>query len=128
VIDIEGNGQHPPDLIELGLLPITGGQPGEPAAWLFRPEAPITPIARRIHGITNDATAAAPVFTEHEAEVRACLAEAVLVAHNASVDLGVLKRKTARHWPACTPLTVTTSTAVLDGRADAGKYRLRRTG
>jgi exodeoxyribonuclease X len=121
VIDVEGNGQHPPDLVELGLLPIRAGQPGEPAAWLFKPEAPITPIARRIHGITNDATVAAPLFTEREAEVRACLDEAVLVAHNAGVDLGVLKRKMPGFSPAGVLDTLALSRRFLPGQPS---YRL----
>lgn len=116
VIDVEGNGQHPPDLVELGLLPITGGQPREPTIWLFKPEAPITSIARRIHGITNDAIRDAPVFAEREAEIRSRLAEAVLVAHNAGVDLGVLKRKMPGFSPAGVLDTLTLARRLLPGQ------------
>jgi exodeoxyribonuclease X len=62
-------------------------------AWLFKPGHPITPVVRRIHGISNGDVADAPVFAEREAEIRTCLGQAVLVAHNAGIDLGVLKRK-----------------------------------
>jgi hypothetical protein len=92
VIDVEGNGHHPPDLVELGVLPIVGGTAGELVAWLFKPEQPITAMARHIHGISNDAVATAPVFAEMAAEVSASL-DGVVVAHNAGIDLGVLKRK-----------------------------------
>ncbi|WP_198318745.1 hypothetical protein [Pseudofrankia inefficax] len=34
-IDIEGNGQQPPDPVELAVAPITGGTIGEPASWLL---------------------------------------------------------------------------------------------
>jgi exodeoxyribonuclease X len=54
VIDVEGNGQQPPDLVELGIIPITDSVIGEPTTWLCRPTAPITTMARRIHGITNE--------------------------------------------------------------------------
>lgn len=100
VIDVEGNGQHPPDLVELAMVPIVEGEIGEPLAWLFRPDEPITAMARRIHGITNDVVKDAPVFAERAAEVRAALSDAVVVAHNAGVDLGVLGRKLPDFAPA----------------------------
>ena len=30
VVDVEGNGQQPPDLVELAVVPIVGGKIGEP--------------------------------------------------------------------------------------------------
>ncbi len=93
VIDVEGNGQHPPDLVELGVVPVVAGEIGEPVAWLVKPQEPITPMARRIHGITNDMVAGVPVFADLAAAIQVHLDGAVVVAHNASVDLGVLRRK-----------------------------------
>ena len=100
VIDVEGNGQHPPDLVELAAAPIVAGVVGEPVAWLFKPDESITPMARRIHGITNEMVKDAPAFAERTAEVRAHLEGAVVVAHNAGIDLGVLKRKLPDFAPA----------------------------
>lgn len=93
VVDLEGNGQRPPDLVELAVVPITGGVIGEPATWLVRPETTITGFAQRIHGITGEMVAAAPAFAEIEKDVRLALDGATFVAHNAPVDLGVLRRK-----------------------------------
>ncbi|HET9896533.1 MAG TPA: exonuclease domain-containing protein [Streptosporangiaceae bacterium] len=93
VVDVEGNGHQPPDLVELAVVPVERGVIGEPVTWLFQPEQPITAMARRIHGISNDMVQGAPVFASRATEVQARLDGAVLVAHNASVDLGVLKRK-----------------------------------
>ncbi|MFF1957862.1 exonuclease domain-containing protein [Streptomyces sp. NPDC058220] len=53
VVDVEGNGQQPPDLVELAVVPIVGGVIGEPVSWLMRPDHAITPMAQGIHGITN---------------------------------------------------------------------------
>ena len=53
VADVEGNGQQPPDLVELAVLPITDGTLGEPVSWLARPLRPITRFAARIHRITD---------------------------------------------------------------------------
>jgi exodeoxyribonuclease X len=90
VVDVEGNGQQPPDLVELATVPIVGG---ESAIWLVRPDAPITPLARKIHGISNDNVAAAPLFAEIKAEVFRALGGAAIVAHNAHIDVGALRRK-----------------------------------
>jgi exodeoxyribonuclease X len=102
VIDVEGNGHQPPDLVELGVVPIVAGVIGQPTAWLFRPDQPITAMARRVHGISNEMVADAPVFASLEAAVQAHLDGAVLVAHNAAIDLDVLRRK----LPGFTPTEV----------------------
>jgi DNA polymerase III epsilon subunit-like protein len=100
VVDVEGNGGRPPDLVELAAVPIAGGKIGEPTSWLVRPATPITGMARRIHGITGQMVAAAPTFDDIAEEVQAVLGGAVIVAHNAPVDLGVLRRKLAGWEPA----------------------------
>ena len=93
VVDVEGNGQQPPDLVELAVVPITAGIIGEPRSWLVKPERPITGFARRIHGISNADVEAMPRFADIEAEVLAALDAPALVAHNAHVDIGVLQRE-----------------------------------
>ena len=92
VVDVEGNGQQPPDLVELAVVPIVGGLIGRPASWLVKPARPISPMATRIHGLTNQDVADAPALADIEAEVRQSLDADVLVAHNAHVDTGVLRR------------------------------------
>ena len=93
VVDVEGNGQQPPDLVELAAVPVVAGVIGEPTSWLVRPDRPITHFARRIHGITNEQVADAPVFTDARADVLKALDAPALIAHNAHVDVGVLERK-----------------------------------
>ncbi len=98
VVDVEGNGQQPPDLVELAVLPIYGGVISDPMSWLVKPERPITHFARKIHGITNDAVADAPAFDEIKPAVLDALnAHGIkadgLIAHNAYVDVGVLQPK-----------------------------------
>jgi DNA polymerase III epsilon subunit-like protein len=92
VVDVEGNGQQPPDLVELATVPIVGGGVGEPSSWLVKPDRPIKYYATRIHGLTNNDVADAPPFAAVEDEVRQALDADVLVAHNAHVDIGVLRR------------------------------------
>ena len=92
VVDVEGNGQQPPDLVEVATVPIVDGVVGDPSSWLVKPPRPITPIARRIHGLTNQQVVDAPSFAEVDDEVRRTLDVDVLVAHNAHVDVRVLER------------------------------------
>jgi DNA polymerase III epsilon subunit-like protein len=93
VVDVEGNGQQPPDLVELAVAPIVGGIIGEPRSWLVRPERSIKYFATRIHGLTNNDVADQPPFADIADEVRDALDVAALVAHNARVDTGVLRRE-----------------------------------
>jgi DNA polymerase III epsilon subunit-like protein len=92
VVDVEGNGQRPPDLVELAVVPIVGGVIGHPASWLMKPARPISRMATRIHGLTNEDVAEAPALADVEADVRQALDADILVAHNAHVDTGVLGR------------------------------------
>jgi DNA polymerase III epsilon subunit-like protein len=41
VVDVEGNGQQPPDLVEVAAVPIVNGVIGTPASWLVKPR-PVT--------------------------------------------------------------------------------------
>jgi exodeoxyribonuclease X len=96
VVDVEGNGQQPPDLVELAIVSIIDGTIGEPACWLVKPDRPIKYFATRIHGITTADVADAPSFEAVAGEVRAHLDVAAVVAHNAHVDIGVLKHHLPR--------------------------------
>ncbi|MFD7160037.1 exonuclease domain-containing protein [Kribbella sp. NPDC059898] len=93
VVDVEGNGQRPPDLVEVSIVAITGGLIGPPRSWLVRPPRPITPMVRQFHKITDEQIATAPPVAAIEAELRQALSNKVFVAHNAGVDLAVLGRE-----------------------------------
>jgi exodeoxyribonuclease X len=99
VVDVEGNGQQPPDLVELAVVPIVGGTIGDYSNWLVKPAEPIRHFATRIHGLSNQDVADAPTFEGIAAEVRHALAGAVFVAQNAHVDAGLLARKLGDTWP-----------------------------
>jgi DNA polymerase III epsilon subunit-like protein len=100
VVDVEGNGQQPPDLVEIAIVPIEAGQIGEARSWLVKPPRPITAMARRFHRISNDDVAAAPSADEVAEEIRKELEGAVFVAHNAHVDLSVVSRSFPGFAPA----------------------------
>jgi DNA polymerase III epsilon subunit-like protein len=93
VVDVEGNGRQPPDPVELAITPIIDGIVGEPVSWLMRPDEPIKYFATRIHGLTNTDVADAPPFESVKDEVLHALDGRAVVAHNAHVDVEVLRRK-----------------------------------
>ncbi|MEV6831193.1 3'-5' exonuclease [Amycolatopsis sp. NPDC051102] len=99
VVDVEGNGQQPPDLVELAAVPVVDGIIGEPVSWLVKPETSIKHFATRIHGLTNRDVADCPSFEDITGNVLAALSADALVAHNAHVDLGVLQRKLTNWEP-----------------------------
>ena len=92
-VDVEGNGQQPPDLVELAAVPIVGGIIEETRSWLVRPETPIKHLATQIHGLSNKDVAECPVFVDVMDQVRSALDAPALVAHNAHVDVDVLTRE-----------------------------------
>ncbi|TWB86778.1 DNA polymerase-3 subunit epsilon [Bradyrhizobium macuxiense] len=94
VVDFEGNGDSPPDIVELALVEIQEWERiGRGYYWLLKPSKPISDIACRIHGIKNADVEASPAFCDVEADVRELLDEAILIGHNVRGDVGALRRK-----------------------------------
>lgn len=117
VADVEGDGQRPPGLVELAVVPIIGGVIGEPMSWLVRPAGSIMWQATRVHGITNADVAGLPNVGAVAADIRAHLDGAVLVAHNAPVDLGVLARELPGWQPEAVIDTLRLARQILPGQA-----------
>lgn len=93
VVDVEGNGQQPPDIVEIAVVPIDGGRVGSFRSWLVRPPRPITAmVTERVHGISNADVAEAPEWAEVVQEVAGALEGRILVAHNAGVERKLLAR------------------------------------
>ncbi|MBM9508049.1 3'-5' exonuclease [Actinacidiphila acididurans] len=104
VVDVEGNGANPPDLVEVAALPVRDGRPdtSTAGAWLIRPPRPVTPYAARIHGLTNDALTHCPPWPQVAPQVHDLLGTAWICAHNAHTDHRVL----SAHLPAWHPTGV----------------------
>ena len=64
---------------------------------LINPETTFSPIAMRIHKITPDMVKEAPTFADVWPEISRVLSMYPVVCHNASYDLGVLKKATLRY-------------------------------
>ncbi|MFI9503812.1 exonuclease domain-containing protein [Nocardia sp. NPDC052566] len=102
VVDVEGNGQTPPEIIEIAILTISGEAASidDMRSWLIKPQQPITSIVtRKVHGITNSDVETCPAWSEIAQDINAALAGRTLVAHNAGVEQRVL----ASHLPYWSP-------------------------
>lgn len=110
VVDVEGNGQRPVDIVEIAVVPVSaGGVVGEFRSWLVQPPRPITAIVtEKVHGISNEDVASAPPWADIAHEVMAALGDRALVAHNASVEHDAL----ARHLPAYRPPAILDTLAI----------------
>lgn len=103
VVDFEGNGDNPPDIIELALVEILSWtELGRTYHWLLRPAVPISRMVSRIHGLTDDDVADAPSFSDIQDDLHELLTAACLIGHKVHVDVGALKRKLPEWEPART--------------------------
>ncbi|WP_217166515.1 exonuclease domain-containing protein [Streptomyces sp. AC512_CC834] len=123
VVDVEGNGTNPPDLVEVAALPVRDGRPDKSTAgwWLTRPNRPVTPFATRVHGLTNDDLAEQPAWAEIANQVRAFLGGAWICAHNAHTDYRVLGAHLSGWQPAGVLDTLRLAKVTYP---DLGKYSL----
>ncbi|WP_280461394.1 3'-5' exonuclease [Nocardia carnea] len=102
VVDVEGNGQTPPEIIEIAILPVSGDDVvvDQMRQWLIKPDKPITPIVtRKVHGIKNSDVADCPAWAEVSDVIESVLAERILVAHNAPLE----RRVVGDHLPGWAP-------------------------
>ncbi|MFI7643286.1 PolC-type DNA polymerase III [Nonomuraea sp. NPDC049400] len=102
VVDVEGNGANPPDLVEFAAIPIEAGRPVPQSgcSTLIRPPRPISAFATGVHHITNHAVDGAPRWESIAQAVQEDLQGAWIAAHNARVDYNVLRRHLPDWQPA----------------------------
>jgi DNA polymerase III epsilon subunit-like protein len=101
VVDVEGNGGQPPEIVEIAVLTLDEPVRREHmCTWLVRPLQPITPlVTHKVHGIGNADVADCPMWTQVADDVADLLTDRTLIAHNASVEYRVL----GTHLPAWQP-------------------------
>ena len=84
-------------IVEIGAVKFRGD--GEVLAvtnWLMNPQREIPFYATQVHGITTEMAAKAPVFAEIWPEFEAFCGDAILLAHNASFDIGFVRAELKR--------------------------------
>ncbi len=126
VIDVEGNGASPPEIIEIAMVEVKELKlTGVSHRWLVKPVQPINPIASRIHGLTDQDVATAPSFAEISKSVIGLLADAPIVGHNVRVEVDAI----ARSIPGWVPkVAVDTLRLARDLRPKLESYSLEKLG
>lgn len=98
VFDVETTGLRP-DFDQIIELSIQRGLGPESSRWTkrFKPTVPISPGAQERHGISLDALANCPSFSEHALEIRTVFNEAEVIAgYNVQFDLAMLGHELKR--------------------------------
>lgn len=93
IVDLETTGADPnrDRITEIAILITENGELLEQWSTLVDPGIPIPPRIQELIGITDAMVAGAPRFAEIAGQVRAKLADAVFVAHNARFDYNFLR-------------------------------------
>ncbi|NML43471.1 3'-5' exonuclease [Ramlibacter sp. G-1-2-2] len=99
VVDVEGNGCSPQDIVEVAAVHIDKGREQATRVWMARPCRPITTQATRVHGITNEHVARERPFADFAEEIRADLGSAIIVGHHVGIDLSLLAREIPNWQP-----------------------------
>lgn len=86
VVDVEGNGQVPAELVELAAVHIRDRKVLSAQSWDIRPSLPITEHALSIHGITNEQAVMFAPWSAVSGEILPVLTGAAMVGHNVCVD------------------------------------------
>lgn len=93
VVDVEGNGGSPPEIVEMAIIELDGLVPTDHRRhWLVQPEQPIQPSAARIHGITDADLAGAPAIEDIAEDILDWLSGSAIVGHNVRIELEIIAR------------------------------------
>lgn len=97
VVDVETVNRSNSSICSIGLVRVVDGFIADEVYSLVQPEDYFDPRNISIHGITPDMVAYAPSFGQLYPNLKEYLERSVVVAHNASFDLGVLRKNLLRY-------------------------------
>lgn len=124
-IDVEGNGQSPPEIVELAIVPIDDlGLVGQPKHWRLRPKGAITPMASRIHGIWPSDVDSCPDMEDVRDDVLEWLGDDPVLGHNVKVDYDAIRAAIPDWEPKQAIDTLKIARRLLPGRQGYGLERL----
>lgn len=93
VLDTEGNGSSPGEIIELAAVEMIGlSLTGKYHLWRFKPQVPVNYSATRVHGITNADLKHSPRIEDKTDDIRAVLEDHAIAGHAVHVELDALQR------------------------------------
>ncbi len=92
VFDVETPNRYNNRMSAIGISVVENGQIAEDFFSLVNPEQPFDPFNSALTGISEETVLDAPTFPEVWTQIEPLLSSGVLVAHNASFDIGVLRK------------------------------------
>jgi len=116
VVDLEGSGSRPPEIVEIAMLELIDLVPGTRRHWLVRPKVGIDPAATRIHGITDADLEGAPAIEDIAADIANDLNGIPIIGHNVRVEVDVLSRSVPEWKPASAIDTLKLAKLLLPGK------------
>ncbi|MFG1201763.1 3'-5' exonuclease [Xanthobacter aminoxidans] len=124
-IDVEGNGQNPPEIVELAIVRIDDLRLiGQPKHWRLRPKGAITPMASKIHGIWPSDVEDCPDMEDIRDDVLEWLGNDSVVGHNVKVDYDAIRAAIPDWEPKEAIDTLRIARRLLPGRQRYGLERL----
>ncbi len=97
-LDFETTGLNPQHsrVIEIGMARIIDGKIADTYTSLIYPAASVPYAITALTGITEEQLSQAPLFEDIALEIKKFLGDAIIIAHNASFDIGFLKKEFLR--------------------------------
>lgn len=93
VLDTEGNGSQPGEIIELAAVEMIGLAPtGKYHQWRFKPKIPVSYSATRVHGITNRDLSRCPPIEDHLDEIRSVVQDTPIAGHAVHVEINAIQQ------------------------------------
>lgn len=126
-IDFETANSHPSSACSVGLVKVRDGLVVDRAMWFIQPptaHADFMPFNIKIHGITPEMVADAPFWEEQLDTLREFVGEDILIAHNASFDMGVIRSACAETVSPTPRFTYMCSVQVSRKTYDISSHRL----
>ncbi len=116
VVDVEGNGATPPEIVEIALLELVDLRPsGRAFHWLVKPEQPISAAVTRIHGLTDEDVHGAPSIDDIAEDIARWTDEGVIIGHNVRIELEVIGRSIPKWQPSAAIDTLKLARALRPG-------------
>lgn len=106
-LDFETANEKRASVCAVGLVLFKDGTIADELTWLVSPPKHLryfNPFNVQIHGMTGDAVAGKPKFDEIWPEIHAIMSGQIVVAHNASFDMNVLKQLLDLYELECSPI------------------------
>lgn len=116
VVDLEGSGSRPPEIVEIAMIELVDLVPGTRRHWLVRPQGGIDPAATRIHGITDADLEGAPAIEDIAADIAHALNGIPIIGHNVRVEVDVLSRSVPEWKPESAVDTLKLAKLLLPGK------------